>query len=90
MTLCLETIEAELSFHIHPPKSEFHAMVKNMQGRIAIPKSVLHIKYVHPARFKSVASAVYRLRVQDANLPSLVAYLLLHPKLQKYFKPRLD
>lgn len=65
-------------------------MVKARQGKIAIPRSVLHRKYFHPARFRSVASAVYRLRVQEKNLTNLVTYLLLHPKLQKHFKPRLD
>lgn len=61
-----------------------------MQGKIAIPRSVLHRKYFHPARIKNVASALYRLRVQEKNLTNLVTYPLLHPKLQKIFKPRLD
>lgn len=30
------------------------------------------------------------LRVQGENLTNLVTYLLLHPKLQRHFKPRLD
>lgn len=37
-----------------------------------------------------MASAVYRLRVQEEDFTHLVTDLLLYLKLQKYFRPKLD